>query len=168
SALQTAAMLEVSLTPSAATAEAARRSQQLFERFGDQWGAAFSKLLLAFTELQRSGPSEQGARLVEEAEATFVELGDPWGEAYAGRARFSFEAYHRGLSADAEEAGQRALARFQELDDQWGLAQTHFSLAELAKARGDLDATADSMERALAAARDGGPLWVELASLAYL
>jgi predicted ATPase/DNA-binding SARP family transcriptional activator len=167
-ALQAAAMLEVSLTPSAATTEAARRSLELFERFGDRWGAAFSKLLLAVAELQRTGPSEDGARLVEEAEATFIALGDPWGEAYAGRARFSFEAYHRGLSADAEEAGRRALARFQELEDQWGLAQTHFSLAELAKARGDLDATADSMEHALAAARDGGPLWVELASLAHL
>ena len=168
SALQAAAMLEVSLTPSAATAEAARRSQELFERFGDQWGAAFSKLLLAFTELQRSGPSEQGARLVEEAEATFVELGDPWGEAYAGRARFSFEAYHRGLSAEAEEAGQRALDRFQELDDQWGLAQTYFSLGEIAKARGDLAGAEAAFEAALAAAREGGPLWVMLATVAGL
>ena len=80
-------MLEVSLTPTAATTEAARRSRELFERFGDRWGAAFSKLLLAFAELQRTGPSEAGARLVEEADATFTELGDPWGEAFAGRAR---------------------------------------------------------------------------------
>jgi tetratricopeptide (TPR) repeat protein len=158
----------VSLTPSAATTEAARRSQELLERFGDRWGAAFSKLLLAFTELQRTGPSEDGARLVEEADATFVDLGDPWGEAFAGRARFSFEAYHRGLSAEAEEAGQRALAQFRALDDQWGLAQTYFSLAEIAKARGDLDAAVEGFEGALTAARGGGPLWVLLASLGSL
>jgi tetratricopeptide (TPR) repeat protein len=167
-ALQAAAMLEVSLTPSAATAAAARRSQELFERFGDRWGAAFSKLLLAFTELQRAGPSDDGARLVEEADATFVELGDPWGEAFAGRARFSFESYHRGLSAEAEVAGQRALAQFQALDDQWGLSQTHFSMAEIAKARGDLDRAEAAYEAALAAAREGGPLWVRLAATAGL
>ena len=167
-ALQAAAMLEVSLTPSAATAEAARRSQELFERFEDRSGAAFSKLLLAFTELQRVGPGEDGARLVEEAEATFVDLGDPWGEAFAGRARFSFESYQRGLSAAAEQAGQRALAQFGALGDQWGLAQTHFSLAEIAKGRGDLDGAVGSYEGALAAARDGGPLYVVLASLVGL
>jgi len=167
-ALQASAMLEVSLTPSAATAEAARRSRELCERFGDRSGAAFSKLLLAFAGLQRVGPSEDGARLVEEADATFAELGDPWGEAFAGRARFSFEAYHRGLSAEAEASGQRALAQFQALDDQWGLAQTHFSLAEIAKARGDLDGAEAAYEAALAAARESGPLWTVLASLGGL
>jgi predicted ATPase/DNA-binding SARP family transcriptional activator len=167
-ALQASAMLEVSLTPSAATTQAAGRSRELCERFGDRSGAAFSKLLLAFAELQRVGPSEDGARLVEEADATFVELGDPWGEAFAGRARFSFEAYHRGLSAEAEASGQRALAQFQALDDQWGLAQTHFSLAEIAKARGDLDGAEAAYEAALAAARESGPLWTVLASLGGL
>jgi tetratricopeptide (TPR) repeat protein len=167
-ALQAAAMLEVSLTPTAATAEAARRSLELFERFGDRRGAAFSKLLLAFTELQRVGPSEEGARLVGEADLTFRELGDPWGEAFAGRARFSFEAYHQGLSVEAEEAGQRALAQFQALDDQWGLSQTWFSLAEVATARGDLDGAEAAYEAAIAAAREGGPLWALLASLGGL
>jgi len=181
-ALQAAAMLEVSLTPSAATTAAARRSLELFERFGDRWGAAFSKLLLAFAQLQRVGPDEEGARLVEEADETFAELGDPWGEAYAqsawfaaesyfgepARARFSFEAYHRGLSAEAEEAGQRALAQFRALDDRWGLSQTWFSLAEIAKARGDLDAAEAAYQAALAAAREGGPLWALLASLGGL
>ena len=131
-------------------------------------GAAFCKLLLAWTELQRAGPGEDGARLVEEAYATFAELGDAWGEAFAGRARFAFESSYRGLSEDAEEAGQRALARFEALDDRWGLAQTHFSLGEIARARGDLAGATTSFEAALAAARGGGPLWVVLASLASL
>jgi len=125
-------------------------------------------LLLAWTELQRAGPGEAGVRLVEEAYATFAELGDPWGEAYAGRARFAFETYYRGLSADAEAAGQRALDQFRALDDQWGLAQTHFSLAEIARARGDLAGAVAGFEAALAAARDGGPLWTQLASMASL
>jgi predicted ATPase len=167
--LQAAAMVEVSLTPTAVTTEQARRSRELFERFGDRWGGAFSKLLLAWAQLQRGGPGEEGARLVEEAYATFAELGDLWGEAYAGRARFvAFEFYHRGLSEQAEEAGQRALAQFRVLDDQWGLAQTHFSLGEIARARGDLAGAIASFEGALAAARDGGPLWVVLASLVEL
>jgi predicted ATPase/DNA-binding SARP family transcriptional activator len=167
-ALQAAAMVEVSLDPTARTEATARGALELFERFGDRSAAAFCKLLLAWTELQRAGPGEEGARLVEEAYTTFVELGDPWGEAYAGRARFAFEAYYRGLSSDAEEAGQRALAKFEALDDQWGLAQTHFSLGEIAWARGDLDGTVARFEAALAAARDAGPLWTKLASLAYL
>jgi tetratricopeptide (TPR) repeat protein len=158
----------VSLSPTALTDARARRARELFERFGDRWGAAFCNLLLAWTELQRAGPGEEGARLVEDAYATFAELGDPWGEAFAGRARFAFESYYRGLSEDAEEAGQRALAQFEALDDQWGLAQTHFSLGEIARARGDLDGAAASFEAALAAARGGGPLWVVLASLASL
>jgi predicted ATPase/DNA-binding SARP family transcriptional activator/tetratricopeptide (TPR) repeat protein len=167
-ALQAVAMLEVSLTPTAATVDAARRGQQLFERFGDRWGAAFSKLLLAYAELQRFGPSADAVRLVEEAEATFGELGDPWGEAYAGLARFAFEAYQRGLPERAEEALQRPLKRFQALDDQWGLAQAQFGVAEFAKARGDLARAEAAYEAALAAARDRGPLWVLIATLVEL
>ena len=167
-ALQGAAMLEVSLTPTAATVDAARRSQELFERFGDQQGAAFSKLMLAFAELQRSGPSAAALRLVEEAEATFEELGDPWGEAFAGHARLAFEAYTHGVPERAEEAGQRALERFQALDDQWGVAQSQFGVGEIAKLRGDLATAEAAYERALAAAREGGPMWVMLASLGEL
>ena len=167
-ALQASAMLEVSLTPTAATVAAARRSQELLEQFGDRPGAAFSKLLLAYAELQRTGPSEAIARLADEAFATFQEVGDPWGEAYAERARFAFEAYYRGVPERAEESGQRAVARFQELDDPWGLAQAQFSLAEFAKARGDLARAEAAYEAALTAGRDAGPLWVVLASLAGL
>jgi tetratricopeptide (TPR) repeat protein len=161
-------MVEVSLSPTALTDSQARRARELFEGFGDRWGAAFCKLLLAWTELQRAGPGEEGVRLVEEAYATFVELGDPWGEAYGGRAQFALESYYQGLSSDAEAAGQRALAQFRALDDQWGLAQTHFSLAEIAQARGDVAGAMASFEAALDAARDGGPLWTQLASLAYM
>jgi predicted ATPase/DNA-binding SARP family transcriptional activator len=167
-ALQALAMLEVALTPTAATVDAARRSQELFERFGDRQGAAFSKLLLALAELQRGGPGEEGARLAEEADATLGELGDPWGEAFAGFARFAFEAYHRGLPERAEETLQRALERFRALDDQWGLAQAQFNLGEFASARGDLARAEAAFAAALAAARDGGPLWVVLASLVRL
>ena len=167
-ALQGAAMLEMSLTPTEATVDAARRSQELFERFGDRQAAALSKLLLAFAELQWGGPSAAAGRLVEEAEATFGELGDPWGEAFAGLSRLAIEAYSRGLPEWAEEAGQRALERFQALDDQWGVAQAQFGIGEFAKVRGDLATAEAAYERSLAAAREGGPMWVMLASLGEL
>jgi tetratricopeptide (TPR) repeat protein len=68
----------------------------------------------------------------------------------------------------AEESGQRAIARFEELDDPWGLAQAQFSVAEFAKARGNLARAEAAYEAALTAGRDAGPLWVVLASLAGL
>ena len=95
-ALQSLTLVDVLLGPRPATLDAARRSLELFEGYGDHREAAFSKLMLAFAELQYSGPSAAAPRLVEEAGATFEELGDPWGEAFAGHARLAFEAYSRG------------------------------------------------------------------------
>ena len=48
------------------------------------------------------------------------------------------------------------------------MAQTQFSLAEIARARGDLEGAEAGYEPALAAAREGGPLWALLASLGGL
>jgi predicted ATPase/DNA-binding SARP family transcriptional activator len=166
--LQASAMLQVSLTPTAATVDAARRSQELLEGFGDWPGAAFSKLPLAYAELQRRGPGEASPAWPTRPYTTFREFGDHWGEAYAERGRFAFEAYYRGMPERAEESGQQAIARFQELDDPWGLAQAQFSLGEFAKARGDLARAEAAYEAALTAGRDAGPLWVVLASLAGL
>ncbi|HEX2374170.1 MAG TPA: BTAD domain-containing putative transcriptional regulator, partial [Actinomycetota bacterium] len=160
-ALQASAMLEVAMTPTAAAADAARRSQELFERFGDRWGAAFSKLLQAWVGLQRFGPSADAIRVVEEAEATFGELGDPWGEAFALQSRYAMEAYLNGLSERGEEAGRQALERFQALDDQWGLAQAQVARAELAAARGDVEEATAAYEAAVAAAGELGPRWVQ-------
>jgi tetratricopeptide (TPR) repeat protein len=161
-------MLEVAMTPTAAAADAARRSQELFERFGDRWRAAFSKLLRAWVGLQRLGPNADAIRLVEEAEATFDELDDPWGMAFAGQSRFAMEAYLHGLTERGEEAGRRALERFQDLDDQWGLAQAQVARAELAAARGDVDGAAAAYEAAMAAAGEMGPRWVQFASMVRL
>jgi predicted ATPase/DNA-binding SARP family transcriptional activator len=167
-ALQAVAMTEVSMTPTEAAVDAAQRSLELFERFGDRWGAAFSKLLLAWTDLQRLGPSSDGAHLVAEADATFRELRDPWGEAFASQSRFAMEVYIHGVPERVEEAGLRVLERFRALDDQWGLAQAQFSLAEFAASRGDLGGAVRGYEAALAAAGDGGPSWVMLASIVRL
>jgi predicted ATPase/DNA-binding SARP family transcriptional activator len=166
--LQSVAMADVQVTPNAATVDAARRSQELFERFGDRRGAAFSKLLRGWAELQRRGPSADDLRLAVEAEATFTELGDRWGEAFAGLTRFSFESNAHGLTDQRLEAARLALARFQALDDQWGVAQAQVGLAQLARLRGDTDAAVAAYEGALAAAREGGPQWVELAALIQL
>jgi predicted ATPase/DNA-binding SARP family transcriptional activator len=166
--LQVAAVAEVALTPTEATVAAARRSRELFEQFGDRQGAAFSKLLIGWAELQRGGPGDAALRLVEEADATFDELGDAWGQAFAGHSRFVFETYHHGLSERTQQAGWVALERYQALDDQFGVAQAQFTLAEMASALGDLDAAKASYEGALAATRDGGPLWAQMASLVRL
>jgi len=166
--LQVVAMTEVALTPTEATVASARRSRELFEGFGDRQGAAFSKLLIGWAELQRGGPGDAALRLVEEADATFKELDDAWGQAFAGHSRFVFESYHHGLSPRTQRAGREALERYQALDDQFGVAQAQFTLAEMASALGDLDAAKASYEGTLAAARDGGPLWAHMASLVRL
>jgi predicted ATPase/DNA-binding SARP family transcriptional activator len=166
--LQAVAMAEVALTPTEATVAAARRSRELFERFGDRQGVAFSKLLIGWAELQRGGPGDAALRLVEEAEATFTELGDAWGQAFAGHSRFVFESYHHGLSERAKAAGRQALERYRALDDQFGLAQAQFTLAEMASALGDLEAAKAGYAGVVAAARDGGPLWALMASLVRL
>jgi predicted ATPase/DNA-binding SARP family transcriptional activator len=166
--LQVVAMAEVALTPTEATVAAARRSRELFEGFGDRQGAAFSKLLIGWAELQRGGPGDAALRLVEEADATFAEVGDAWGQAFAGHSRFVFESYHHGLSERTQRAGRAALERYQVLDDQFGVAQAQFTLAEMASALGDLDAAKAGYEGTLAATRDGGPLWAHMASLVRL
>jgi predicted ATPase/DNA-binding SARP family transcriptional activator len=167
-ALQAMALIDVQRTPTAATVDAARRSLELFERFGDERGGAFSKLVLASAELQRRGPSGDALRLAEEAEAAFTAAGDPWGEIFAEFYRANIESYVTGVPDRVEEVGRRALERFRALDDHWGATQALVNLAMVARARGDLEVAAARFEAALAAARDGGPLWVELASLVSL
>jgi predicted ATPase/tetratricopeptide (TPR) repeat protein len=172
-ALQASAMLEVSLTPSAATAEAARRSQELFERFGDRHAAAMSKVVLGQAERQRVGPSEEGARRFEEAEATFRELGDRWGQAYAQSAWFAAESYF-GEPARAFALAEQALEGFGAVGDQRGRAWLLFVLGMAARFRGQLEEATGRYQEALAAARQAGPTWVtcsaliELGSLAAL
>jgi tetratricopeptide (TPR) repeat protein len=166
--LQVVAMTEVALTPTDETVAAARRSRELFEGFGDRRGAAFSKLLIGWAELQRGGPGDAALRLVEEADATFKELDDAWGQAFAGHSRFVFESYHHGLSERTQQAGRVALERYRALDDQFGVAQAQFTLAEMASALGDLEAAKSGYEGTVAAARDGGPLWAHMASLVRL
>ena len=96
-----------------------------------------------------------GVLSAAEAEATFTELGDRWGEAFAAQSRFMFEINSQGLSKRTEEAARLALARFQALDDQWGVAQAQFSLAQVARLRGDIGGAVAACERALAAAGAG-------------
>jgi tetratricopeptide (TPR) repeat protein len=164
-ALQAAAMVEALLTPTGAAVDAARRSLELFERFGDRRAAATSRLMLGFAQLQFGQAS--AARLAEEAEAGFAQVGDAWGQAAAGLVRFVADADHLGPDR-AETLGRRVLERFRSLDDQWGIALTLFGLGEVGKARGDVAGSARRFEEALAAAREAGPTWVVGASLIYL
>ena len=149
-------------------AEAARRSVELFERFGDQAGAAAAKLQLAFAELQDRGPSGDMARLAAEAEAGFAAAGDSWGEAYAALNSLALNRAYLGLPDRAEAIALRALERFEALDDRWGTALALFGLANVARRRGEVDTAVDRYERAIAAAREDGPLWVLCAALVEL
>ena len=168
-ALMAAAMIDLqrySTLPEVAAA--ARRSLELFERFGDPVGAATAKILLALAELQRSGPSGDAVRLVAEAEAAFAAAGDRWGEAFAALSWLSVNSYVVGPPGQAEEVGRRALERFEALDDQWGRALALFGLANLARRRGEVDTAVGRYEQAIAAAREDGPLWMLGASLVEL
>jgi predicted ATPase/DNA-binding SARP family transcriptional activator len=150
------------------SAAAARRSLELFERFGDPVGVAAAKIHLALAELQRSGPSGDAVRLVAEAEAGFAAAGDRWGEAYAALGSLTVTSYHQGVPGQAEQLGWRALERFEALDDQWGRALALFALANLARARGEVDTAVDRYEQAITAARQDGPLYILCASLVEL
>jgi predicted ATPase len=166
-------LLSVSLTelqrfPAAAEVAAARRSLELFERFGDPEGTATAKVLLALAELQHSGPSGDVVRLVAEAEAGFRTIHDRWGEAYAAINSLTVDSYQLGPPGQAEEVGRRALERFEALDDHWGRALALFALANLARRRGAVEAAVGRYERAIAAARQDGPLWMLCASLVEL
>jgi predicted ATPase/DNA-binding SARP family transcriptional activator len=167
-ALQAVALLGVALTPTEEALDVARRSLELFERFGDRRAAATSKLLMGLGTQQLRGPSGEAERLVEEAAAAFAELGDRWGEAYAAQGRFSISAYRLGPPEEAEAFARRAVERFREIDEQGGVATTLFSLANVTRARGDLELAARHYEEALAAARAEGPQWTLAALLIEL
>src|SRR5205823_4941330 len=117
-ALQAAAMVEALLTPTSAAVDAARRSLELFEQFGDRQAAATSRLWLGFAEYQLGQPA--AARLAAEAEAAFAEADDTWGEAAAGLLRFVADADQLGPDR-AENAGRHMLERFRALNDHWGI-----------------------------------------------
>jgi predicted ATPase/DNA-binding SARP family transcriptional activator len=164
-ALQAAAMVEALLTPTSAAVDAARRSLELFERFGDRRAAATSRLILGLAEYQLGGAA--AARLAQEAEAAFAQAGDAWGQAAAGLVRFVADADHLGPDR-AEDLGRRTLERFRALDDHWGVTMTLFGLGEVGRMRGDLAEAERRFEAALAAAREAGPTWIVGASLIYL
>jgi tetratricopeptide (TPR) repeat protein len=164
-ALQAAAMVEALLTPTGAAVDAARRSLELFERFGDRQAAATSRLILGLAEYQLGGAG--AARLAEEAEAAFAEADDAWGAAAAGLIRFVADADHLGPD-QAETAGRRVLERFRALDDHWGTTMTLFGLGEVARMHSDLAEAERRFQKALTAAREAGPTWIVGASLIYL
>jgi tetratricopeptide (TPR) repeat protein len=165
-ALQSLAVLDVLLRPGPATLDAARRSLELFERFGDRRAAAMSKVILVQAERQGLGGGD-AARLLEEAEATFHELGDRWGEAYARSARFATEAYF-GEPARAFALAELALEGFQAVGDQRGRAHLLFVLGMAARFGGQLDEAARRYQEALESARPAGPTWVVCSSLVEL
>jgi DNA-binding SARP family transcriptional activator len=166
--LLSSSMIELQRFPTLPEVTAARRSLELFERFGEPVGAATAKVLLALAELQHRGPGGDATRLVAEAEDGFKTIHDRWGEAYAALVSLTVHSYHLGPPGQAEEVGRRALERFEALDDHWGRALALYALANLARRRGELDAAVGRYEQAIAVAREDGPLWMLCASLVEL
>ena len=171
-ALQSLTLVDILLGPRPATLDAARRSLELFEGYGDRHGVAMSKLLCGQAELQLLGGGD-AARLLEEAEAAFGELGDRWGEAYARSARFAAEAFF-GQPTRAYALAEQALVGFRAVGDRRAGAYLQFILGMAARFQGRLEEAGDRYQQALAAAREAGPTWVacstliELGSLAAL
>jgi tetratricopeptide (TPR) repeat protein len=149
-------------------AEDARRSFELFERFGDPVGAATAKVVLAQAAQQQSGPRSDGPSLVAAAEAAFTAAGDRWGEAFAALNSLSVDSARLAVPGRAEAAAQQALERFESLDDQWGRALATYILANLARGRGQVDTAIGHYEQAITAAREDGPLWARCACLVEL
>jgi predicted ATPase/DNA-binding SARP family transcriptional activator len=165
-ALLAAAMVELERYPTLTEAAArARRSLELFERFGDPVGTPTAKLLVAMAELQVGGPSGDVVRLVAEAEAGFAAIGDSWGEAFAALNSLTVSSYHLGVPGRADEVGRRVLERFEALDDQWARPLTLLVLASLAKWRGEVETAVGRYEQVLAATAEDGPLWMRCAAL---
>ena len=166
-ALQASAMLEVAMTPTAAGRRRRPAQPGAVRAVRGPLGVAFSSCCRRGWGCSGSSPAptpSAWSRRPRRPSASWATRG-----ARPSRAgRFAMEAYLHGLSERGEEAGRRALERFRALDDQWGLAQSRVSMAELASARGDLDSAVAGYEAAMAAAGDGGPMWVVLASIVRL
>jgi predicted ATPase len=165
-ALQSLALVDVLLGPRPVTLDAARRSLELFERYGDRRAAAMSKLVCGQAELQLLGGGD-AARLLAEAETAFGELGDRWGEAFARSGRFAAEAFF-GQPTRAYALAEQALEGFRAVGDRRGGAYLQFVLGMAARFQGRLEEAGGRYQEALAAAREAGPTWVACSSMIEL
>jgi predicted ATPase/DNA-binding SARP family transcriptional activator/tetratricopeptide (TPR) repeat protein len=142
--------------PNPRCAEAANESLTLFERLGDDWHAALSRVLLAVEGVTGADP-ERSRALLAAAEGQFERDGDPWGPAVIGFVRME-TALKAGDVEAAVRLGRTTTAAFRQLDDSWGLSATLYHLGWGLRQFGRFDEAARALEEAIDVARGAG-LW---------
>jgi predicted ATPase/DNA-binding SARP family transcriptional activator len=142
--------------PSPRCAEAAAESLALFERLGDVWHAALSRVLLAVEGVTGAEP-ERSQALLAAAEEQFDRDGDPWGPAVIGFVRME-TAIKTGRVDTAVNIGRTTAAAFRQLDDSWGLSAILYHLGWGLRQFGRYEGGARALEEAIDVARGAG-LW---------
>ena len=154
--------------PSPLCEEAAMDSLALFEKEGDSWRAALSKVLLA-VEGVTGANAERSASLLDEASRVFTEAQDDWGQAVIGFVRME-TALKTGQEEEAVRIGRASASTFRSLDDMWGLSAVLYHLGWGLRQFGRYDEAAPVLEEAIDVAQRAGLYntvqWA-LADLAY-
>lgn len=142
--------------PSRVCAETAAESLELFDRLGDPWHAALSKVLLA-VEGVTGAERDRNDALLTEAEQEFTRDGDAWGPAVVGFVRME-TAMKAGDVESAVRIGRSTASAFRQLDDFWGLSATLYHLGWGLRQSGRYEEGARALEEAIDVGRAGG-LW---------
>ena len=135
-----------------AAAEAASRSEEVYDRRGDAWGVAWSRRCRA-SALVHAGDLAASAAACERSRADFEELGDPWGVAGSWELLARI-AERREDPREALRLGLRSLAAHRETGDTSGerytlqhLAAAAWQLGDRAGARSHAEAALELCER---------------------
>jgi tetratricopeptide (TPR) repeat protein len=148
--------------------EAAAKSLALFEKEGDSWRAALSRVLLA-VEGVTGADAERSTSLLDEASGVFADAQDEWGQAVIGFVRME-TALKTGREDEAVRIGRAAAATFRSLHDMWGLSAVLYHLGWGLRQFGRYDEAAPVLEEAIDVAQRAGLYntvqWA-LADLAY-
>ena len=140
--------------PSPLCEEAAADSLGLFEKEGDSWRAALSKVLLA-VEGVTGADAEQSASLLDQASRVFTDAQDDWGLAVIGFVRME-TAMKTGREEEAVQIGRAAAATFRSLHDMWGLSAVLYHLGWGLRQFGRYDEAAPILEEAIDVAQRAG------------
>ncbi|MFC4783940.1 AfsR/SARP family transcriptional regulator [Nocardioides sp. MAHUQ-72] len=140
--------------PSPRCAQAAEQSLAVFERLGDEWRAALSRVLVA-VEGVTGADAERCDALLRRAREQFVRDEDRWGEAVIGFVRME-TALKAGDQQTAVPTGRTTAAAFRELDDPWGLSAVLYHLGWGLRQFGRYEESARVLEEAIDVATGAG------------
>jgi predicted ATPase/DNA-binding SARP family transcriptional activator len=140
--------------PTPVGARAAQESLALFQRAGDEDGAAISRLLAA-VEGVGPGDTDRYLDMVEQARASLRSCGDAWGVALADFVEMEIRLHHGQVEA-ALPFGHEAFRAFDALDDDWGRSAVMLHLGYGLRIAGRVDEAEDILHRAVVLSRAGG------------